>query len=246
MKRRLLALVAGVTSLMIVMSGPALAVIPGTEDQHQDNHADTTFTVANGATNALAQTFTAGMTGNLVAVSIYVDSIFSTPTFVGPNVADGVTVEIRTTASDVPTSTVLSTTSVVLASDQWNDIVLTSAAAITSGTKYALVVYPDAGQSFRWAGSNTAGDYTGGAAMVLDTTWKSVAAYTDDGSTIAQFAFRTYVSTPTASPTTTVPPTTAESAPSAPSNGSALPLLLAGAFGVIAYVTIRRKVLVRR
>jgi hypothetical protein len=239
LKRRMLAMVAGVTTLMLVLSGPALAVLPGVQDQHQDNHPDSSVGVDNGATNALAQTFTAAVTGNIVAVEIYVDSIV-TVNVAGPNVPLGATVQIRTTSANVPTATVLATESVVLAGDQWNGIAFGTSAGLTSGTKYAIVVYPDLVQALTWGGTCTASDYVGGAALVLDTNWTNVSDFTGDELCIEQFAFRTYMSS------STPPPTTAAASSSAPSNGTALPLLLAGAFGVLAFVTLRRAAFARR
>jgi hypothetical protein len=234
LKRRLLAIAVGVTTLVLAASGPALAILPGTLDQTQDNHADTSFQVNKDATNALAQTFTAAVTGNLVAVEIYVNVIQALQGVVGPNVVDGATVQIRTTSSNVPTATVLATASVVLVADQWNGIVFSTAAALTSGIKYALVVYPDVAQSLEWGGTCTAADYTGGSALILDGDWTSIPSLGEAEICIEHFAFRTYMSA------STPPPTTAVASSSAPSDGTALPLLLAGTFGVLAFVTLRR------
>jgi hypothetical protein len=234
MKRRLLAAVAALATATLLSAGSALAIpIPGTEDQNQDGHSDPSVSISQGSTVMVAQTFTAGMSGSLGAVEIYVNDVGTTPVVVGPNAANTVTVELRTVSGSDPTSTVSASVSAALIGDQWNAVFFSSPPAVTLGTKYAIVIYPDVGQFFQWGGTCTAGAYSGGGALVFDTTWKTVHTF-DTDLCIEHWAFRTYVTAGTPPPTTTL------AAPAAPTGSSGLPLLLAGAFAAIAFVTLRR------
>jgi hypothetical protein len=237
-KRRIFLVFAALAAATMLSAGPALAVLPGTQDQHQDTSGGNSAAVL-GSGQMDGQLFTSGVTGNLVAVEFYVDAIATRPAVVGPNLADSATVSIRNVASGHPDVTSLGGWHGTLTGDTWNGIVLDAPVALVAGTQYAIVFTPDVDQQLTLGGSCNSADYTGGSAMVYDTAWESVPTY-NDGACIQQWAFRTRMTTATAPPTSTV------ASSSTPANGTALPLLIAGAFGVLAFVTLRRTALARR
>jgi hypothetical protein len=233
LKHRLFLLAAGLATLMIVAAGPALATV-GTKDQFQESSAGTS-TYVTGQGQMDAQLFTAGITGNLVQVDLYVDTIVEAgPLVVGPNLTNAITVSIRAVVSGHPDSSSLGSWHGVVSDEDWNGFAFAPAIPVVAGTQYAIVATPDTDQRLTLGGSCTVDDYTGGNAQIYDGSWTSVASY-DDGSCIEHWAFRTFVSTGS-----TPPPTASSDAPAAPAGNTALPLVIAGLFGALAFVTLRR------
>jgi hypothetical protein len=234
LKHRLFLLAASLATLMIVAAGPALATV-GTKDQFQENTAGTSTYVA-GQAQMDGQLFTAGITGNLVEVDLYVNTIIEVvpPAVIAPNLTDAVTVSIHAVVSGHPDSSSLGNWHGTVSGENWNQFVFSTAIPVTSGTQYAIVVTPDTNQRLTLGGSCTSSDYTGGNAQIYDSGWSDVPSY-DDGSCIQQWGFRTFVATGS-----TLPPTASSSAPAAPAGNSALPLLVAGVFGALAFVALRR------
>ncbi len=244
MTRRLFALVAAVTSLTMLASGPALAVI-ATQDQYQTNYSGHSEEIVGTATIA-AQTFTAGVSGQLASVYLYVGDIGTAPALARPNATDTLKVEIRTVSSSLPTSTVLASDSMAV-DVGWNTFAFSSMPTLAAGTQYAIVVTPDSGVGLSWGGSCTASDYSGvGQAYVYDSSWESVNDYgtaqDDPSACVVQWAFQTFM---IASASTTAPPTSTSAPGNAPDNYP-LPLLFAGLFAALAFVSIGRLAVVRR
>jgi hypothetical protein len=253
------------------VSGTALAVIPGTLDQSHDcattdcNTANTatypTWYSGNGTGNndataqeTLAQTFTAGATGPLNAVSLYLGGIDGSA--VPATLAVAV---VNTDGAGAPNlgsvlaSGNLTTGGTSLASSAtpgWFTLVFSTPPTVTSGHKYAIVLAPatwnQAAAWMRWGiDSSQAGaytDYAGGEAYAATRpqssaawSWETMnAVLTDGGQGTADFGFRTYVgaAVPTPSPTLpSVPPT--DTATPGGSSGGAGTL---GLFGLLALV----------
>ena len=120
------------------------------------------------------QTFTAGMSGDLSKVSLYID-----------NTADiSVTMQIQGVTGGMPNGTVLASTTANFtsyAAGHWVDFTFSSPASVTSGTQYALVFDP-----FNSLGTNT--DYPGGQAVAhYSNGWVAASNVAPD------FVFKTYV-----------------------------------------------------
>lgn len=234
MRHRIPALAAAVAFLLTMTAGTALAVIPGTLDQ-----AQTVYSTGLGSQTLLAQTFTAGLSGQLDAVDVYT-SLYSPPAVAKPNV-DSITVQITgTDGSGLPTSTILAAETGTPADSDWETFEFSPAYAVTAGTKYAILVQ---GTGFEWNGACN-DNYGPGTALIFDTTWKTIANWNDQYC-LADFAFRTYVGQ-----NKTPPPTgTAVSSPVDRQDNSGLLLVFAGLAGVAAaaaFTSITRRRIIRR
>ena len=140
--RRLIPLVLA-TGLATFASTAGTAAA-GTLDQSQ-----TTFNAALpfGKSRQAAQTFTAGLDGNLDRVDLYLR--FSQPPATTCIRGSGITVQLRTASADAPTDTTLATTSIsglsVPTSFAFVSATFAAPAVVTGGNQYALVLSaPDA------------------------------------------------------------------------------------------------------
>lgn len=207
-----------------------MSPVPGSTDQHQNAHA-TGIGIA-----VTAQTFVAGVTGSLNAISLWSG---------GTDGNQNVTVEICSTAAGIdcagPSPAVVAKPALaagVLASatvgvnhsdGQWIDFVFSPAPAIVAGTTYAIVVLGDAG----WTGS-AGNDYGSGAGFMYEAGWVAI-----NGAPVFDLAFQTFVTasvvaTPPPDGATqppaigaTPPPTSAADGGDAPGGPAPMPLLLA-------------------
>jgi hypothetical protein len=211
-----------------------MSPLPGTMDQHQNVH-DTSVGFA-----VSAQTFVAGVTGSLNAVSLWSD---------GADGSSPVTVELCTGTTGIdcagaaPTvvkpavvaTGVLGSSALVVPSNsvQWFNFVFSSPIPITAGTHYAIVVLGDAA----WAGT-AANTYGNGAAYGNEGSWGAL-----NGAPVQDLTFQTYV-TPGSS--STLPPTSSAGAGSGSTTGGSVPMpLLLGlmaAMPVVAAVLAKRSV----
>ncbi|TMF31147.1 MAG: PKD domain-containing protein [Chloroflexi bacterium] len=133
----------------------------------------------------LAQTFTAGMSGQLDRVSLAADT---TTGFAN------IRVSIQTvSASGTPSGTTLGSPTAFSGSfvccRQFHDFALNPTVSITSGTRYAIVVQT-VGGVFTWYNSSTLDAYTGGR-LYVSSTWLTGSQWGED------FAFRTWVAAST-------------------------------------------------
>jgi hypothetical protein len=195
----------------------------------------------------LAQTFTPTLTGSLGTVEINT-SLLSTPQIVRPNAPTDLTVQITTTASNLPTSSVLASQVVGPADSDWDVVTFTTPTNVTAGTLYAIVVSQSNTTGVAEWNATCGNEYTSGAAYILDTTWKTIQTF-DDGSCITDFAFQSYIVVPAATAPPTAPPTsTTNSAPGdTPSNPGYL-LIFAGlavAAASTIFVSSRRRATMR-
>lgn len=144
---------------------------------------------------SLGQTFTAGLTGGLDRVNLYLTAPAYAEGF--PDVPSApLTVEIRNAAGGIPGSTVLASASVpassVTSSGGWVEVDFGSPAPVVSGTQYAIVAYTtdtDPNAAYE-VGTGGAVVYAGGpfflnsSAPPAPTTWEGFAN---------SLAFQTYV-----------------------------------------------------
>lgn len=178
------ALVA-VGSLLIVPSASAT----GTLDQSQTSTSGLEVTVA--ASEWVAQTFTAGITGNLDQIDLFLFRVGS---------PGDLTVQIRGLSGGVPSGSVLASATVAEAnvsdSFTWVSAPLSPPAQVTAGVQYAIVLsapsaagFPVALYAWNFVFGNP---YAGGRVVISSTsgsTWGDFASVFDDADT----AFKTYV-----------------------------------------------------
>jgi uncharacterized repeat protein (TIGR01451 family) len=162
----------------------------GTLDQEQAQTSTGGTTVSGpssgivGGTSA-AQTITAGISGHLDQVDLYINNITGT---------DPLTVEIRDVDSNgAPGTTVLASTSATysLSTPDWVSFTFSSAASVSAGTQYAIVAYTSGSSEYSWFALFSGNAYADGALYQSlaspPTTWSTVA--TGD----ADHVFKTYV-----------------------------------------------------
>ena len=231
MKRRVFAVFAG---LLIAGALPAMALaIPGTLDQHQEAGPD----YAGGTKTALmeAQTFTAGITGQMSAVSLLLSI----------NGSETINVSIETLDGSLqPSGTVLATGSnPITGTDrnvtQWVVFTLNTPVSVVAGHQYAIVT--SVTNAYVFGSFQSTDTYAGGKWWFVQTT-----TWTDLGFTTYDLAFRTYVTAPdpTAAPSSTPPPTSTDAASaSIVGSGSSwlLPIGLIGLIATLAAMSIRRR-----
>jgi hypothetical protein len=170
MKRRALAFCASLL-LVALVPGSTLAINPTSNlDQHNDPAADSASAALN-----LAQTFTAGKSGLLSGVDLYLSLVG------GGNL----TASIEATTSGWPTgSTLASGFGAVSATAGWVHFAFSTPLSVVKDTVYAIVINPTAAGV--WYGSTNT--YPGGQAFMAASPWNTLANPAD-------FAFRTYVDT---------------------------------------------------
>jgi hypothetical protein len=215
-----------------------MSPLPGTTDQHQNVH-DTGVGFA-----ATAQTFTAGVTGTLDAISLW---------SAGTDGDQSVTVQICTDTAGIDcaanpgiaakpavqsTAVLASATAIVNHTDgQWNDFVFSPAPAIVAGTTYAIVVLGNAG----WTGT-ASNLYGAGAAYGNEAGWGIL-----DGAPVFDLAFQTFV-TAAAAPTSgatngeTAPPTSVAGKTTSSGGSNPLPVM----FAMMTAVLVTAAVLTKR
>lgn len=246
---------AGIAAILLTLTaaGSALAIVPGTLDQQHACAAADCNTPTEGfyphwysgngtgnndstAEETIGQTFMAGKTGPLTAVSLFLAGIDGAPPpasfTVGVTAVSGS--GMPNLASVLATGTV-TTSATTLSSSMipaWVTVVFATPPTVTAGQKYAIVlgVSPWSGVNawMRWAidSSNTAAytDYTGGEAVAATRprsidpwSWQTMASILSDGGAgTADFAFQTFVGAPAATPSPTAPPTPSPTLPSQP------------------------------
>jgi hypothetical protein len=164
MKRPVLALAAGILLLALLPSSTVAAAVV---DQSNDPGGLT----YGGTGSRMAQTFTAGKTGLLKDVELYLTG------------GGRVDFSIETTSGGLPTGVVLfPTQSTVTSPAGWVDF-STGWTRVTAGEKYAIV-FELWGPLSMW-GSGDA--YSGGEALAERTSWGAT------GYDLQDFAFKTYV-----------------------------------------------------
>jgi hypothetical protein len=154
----------------------------GTLDQANDPTIWNTYGAASGnGTTAFAQTFTAGLTGKLPQIDLYLRSDSQSAG------TSAMTVSIwRTDKSGLPAGSAIATsTPVSVAGQRWYEFSFSSPATVAAGTSYAIVFSPSDG--IEATGSYV--PYRGGQALFERSGWQPNGA---NGQPTA-FLFRTYV-----------------------------------------------------
>ena len=186
----LITAVAGVAALIPAVGASAA----GTLDQQQTINNFGGLQVDNA--NSKAQTFTAGITGQLDQVDLDLNGIsLTTP----------LTVQIRDGSAAGPGTTVLATTTVPTSAVPGGETVVsvpfTSPAAVTAGTQYAIVAMNDSVGWF-WVAGQVAmmpdAAYTGGRLFFTSTGPPATSGWA--AGSPADFAFKTYVTEPVVTP----------------------------------------------
>jgi hypothetical protein len=179
--------------LLLLLAGSLLvssaANAAGTLDQQQPTTTGAAVSV--GGSNWPAQTFTAGVTGRLDQVDLFVSRV--------GNPGD-LTLQIQAVAAGVPSGAVLATTTVpqsgITSSFTWLSVPLASPAQVTAGAQYAIVLSapsPPGINFYGWSIGAFDAPYAGGKLTLSITsgaTWGAFAAIFDTWDT----AFKTYVS----------------------------------------------------
>jgi hypothetical protein len=183
-------------AVWLLAPGAALA---GTLDQEQTDGSGPGTVASASFPQSLAQSFTAGASGGLDQVDLYLGWDV-TPT--AP-----LTVEIRDMSAGVP-DMVLASESVPASSVDGTlafvPIIFGTPASVVAGTQYAIVAYTASTEYYIWPEGAGVDPYVGGQAFYDQTsippsTWRPDTAGDD-------LAFRTYVAPPTTEPPPTATP----------------------------------------
>ena len=190
--RRIGAVIAAVVLVLALTASTTLANPPGvtgTLDQRQ-----IVFTAGSAtwdSTVSLAQTFTAGMTGTLDAVGVYVGVTTPPPPTpppgpavqVQPAVLGDTRIEVWNTTGGLPSGPN------AIASESLNLVGLAPGAVyfeipsppnVVAGTQYLILVEETGSDLLNWYGDCTSDNYTGGQALVFTSathTWQTVPAW---------------------------------------------------------------------
>jgi low density lipoprotein receptor-related protein 5/6 len=192
-----LALVAPLVVVLSLFVAPGLARASEMLDQSQTDTSAGEFIVTgpdNSNPESLAQTFTAGVTGRLDRVDLYLRNDFSETA--------PLTVEIRDTSGGAPGSTVLASASLAAArvpsGGGWVKVGFASPALVAGGVQYAIVAYTgDIGTQDDYGWDFSASDPYGGGALWASsatppTTWAPVGSNPSPD----DLAFKAYVAVP--------------------------------------------------
>lgn len=212
MKRHALALCASLL-LLGLMPGATLAfATPTYLDQSNTTHSGN-------VAGDFAQTFTAGQSGPLIRVDLYLGST--------KLAGDSLSLSIYPTngaGTPVTTGTALATSGVALVPNApfgvWVSFSFAPPFSVTAGTMYAIVFDTQAGGANVWAFGSNGNAYSGGAAWRATPSWVAQGPLDPD-----DFAFRTYLEE---SITTTV---AWDKSQVAAGTGTALKLTVTIAFG---------------
>ena len=228
MKRLGLVVFSGLL-LVALLPGAVSAAISGSPDQSNDPASPRPPTI--GTPGQIAQTFTAGMTGSLTGVQLFLTG-FGT-----------ITASIEPTSGGLPTGAAIASDTESWNGIGWVDFPFAVPVPVSSGTKYAIVF--NTGNNGAIEGS--ADTYSSGQALIVNGTWMSIQDYAPS-SLLFDFAFKTYVDVPVVAPPQTAPPTNTDSSPSSNETGSLAWLLPAGLIGLVGgaiVLVVRRQRLTR-
>ena len=186
-KRRTLLMIALPAALAAGVFAPGSA-LAGTLDQQQTSADVNGAAVSNGL--SLAQTFTAGISGGLDQVDLWLQQSGTPP----PS-----TVEIRDTSAGIPGTAVLATASLpgsALGPPPGTFIPVTFAAPapVTAGTQYAIVLYNPGtgGNGLAWSFQNSGDPYQPGGIFQSSDPLPPGGNWTSSGVN-NDLAFKTYV-----------------------------------------------------
>lgn len=166
---------------------PGLA-LAGTLDQQQTVTFSGGYSI--GTNQAVAQTFTAGLSGQIDQVDLHLEKSAATTA--------PLTVEIRPVSGVAPADTALASTSVpasgVSETSAFVPVTFAAQPSVVAGTQYAIVAYSatPVSDTYRWTESPTPSQYGGGQIFYKPPppsgSWATV--------TTRDLVFKTYVVTP--------------------------------------------------
>ncbi len=171
-------------SLFVLLLAPGVASATDTLDQHQTNYAGGLLVTS---TDSFAQTFTAGLSGGLDRVELYLYNVGAT---------GDLKVEIRGVESTgAPSATTLASETVLGSSipelGGWVPVTFVLPAQVVAGTQYAIVAYRVGGVGVQ-SGAEQGNPYPSGSFWLSQTspptTWEIPSLL--DG---WDLAFQTYV-----------------------------------------------------
>ncbi len=185
-------------AVAVIVAAPALWSAPAFAEELPDQE-QLLSSNAHASGPGLAQTFTADTAGSLTRVKLLLTSTASSDH----------TVQIRTVDATGPTATVLASETVpvgITAAPAWIEVPFSSAAEVSQGTQYALVLLRNGpGVSLTWHGQGLPDPYPAGDAWwcVVEGSCSDMGAWSIPApSTPFDFAFQTFVTpAPTGNPT---------------------------------------------
>lgn len=185
------------TAVLLVTSAPGASAAVTLDQGFTTGSAPSTLAVPIKTAYLRAQTFTAGLTGPLTKVTL--------PWVKARGGTGNLTVEIRATSSNTPTTTVLATETIPNASLPSTlasyDVTFSSPASVSAGTTYAIVMGASA-DAVDVGYSNTGG-YAGGR-ETYSTDGSTGATWTPG--TVRDLYFQTYVDVVAAASAESEPP----------------------------------------
>ena len=190
-----LGLVATSLAGVLVLLAPG-AASAGTLDQQQTDGSGMAVSVT--STHSAGQTFTAGLSGKLDQVDLWLSKQTNPNNVLNVEIRD-----VAGTANNSPPGTAVLASasvaaSVVPTSGAFVPIAFSVPASVAAGTRYAIVTWTAAvGGNYVWYLSTAHETYTGGVAE--DTS--SSPPTTPWSAFLSDFAFKTYVTVPVAGPT---------------------------------------------
>jgi len=191
-------LVSGVAAALIL--GVASSASAGTLDQQQTSSSTDAGLFA---TQSVAQTFTAGITGSLDQAALLV--------FKSGTPAEPLIVEVRNTSAGAPGTSVLAsasipTSAIGTAPATFVPVTFTTPSAVTAGTQYALVAYTThvTNDWGGWRYQAATNPYSGGSGFSTNDPVPPMVGWNQQPNN--DYAFKTYV-TPPPSPS---PPNTGQ------------------------------------
>jgi hypothetical protein len=245
MKRRVFGLLAGLAILGLLPGSALAAVFPD-----QSNGAGGSYT----GDAKFSQTFTAGMSGALTEVDLYLG--------INGSETDSMSIQ-NVNGSSLPDGTTLASTTASISGSNisdpaWFEFAFTTPTYVTSGTQYAIVVTTTNAQIYGTTGNG----YGGGAAWEWVTS-QGNSYWLGFGTDLGDFSFKTYVDTAATAPSAsafqsvqgqtaradrspTPPPTSTSSSGGADGGSSSLLLIAACLAAGAALVALRRREITRR
>ncbi|MDX6616553.1 MAG: hypothetical protein QOD60_1644 [Solirubrobacterales bacterium] len=167
------------------------AAAAGTLDQNQYVYTDSELTISSGGSEG--QTFTAGRTGQLDRVDLFLRK-FGAP-------SAPLTVELRDVSAGAPGGTVMSSGTIPASAvpdvaDLRAFLPVSVNAQVTAGAQYSIVAFSNTAPGYYYWSAATGNPYAGGASF-HNTNSYGGAPWTSAGYTGIDFTFRTYVASAT-------------------------------------------------
>jgi hypothetical protein len=197
---------AALVAVLSIGAGSALAVpIPGTLDQEQTIVTAQSATL--GSVYTQAQTFTAGQTGTLEAIGIYVGAAqaqIAVRPAADPTADLYGRVGVASASGGIPSGPYLmnQTYTTFPGEPDWIYFILPTPASITAGAQYSIIATVSGLWQLAWAGHCATDNYAGGSALIFDSSkpspaWQTMASWGADlgwnAACQQDFGFKTFI-----------------------------------------------------